>query len=112
MRFVLAGIILVTSIMSLQSAFAQYYNTTTGNYGEDPNNPNSADNIIIKYCLDHADRVGQVRMLSKTWYPLIWFLYIMMEKHVNRSMTNIQRFCQEFDFNKQLAESRERLLKA
>jgi hypothetical protein len=40
---------------SLQLAFAQpFYNGTTGNYGDDPNNPNNAENIIIKYCIDHA----------------------------------------------------------
>jgi hypothetical protein len=34
-----------------------YYNTTIGNYGE-PDNPNNADNIIIKYCIDHANLDG------------------------------------------------------
>jgi hypothetical protein len=44
---------------SLKLAFAQLpYNTTTGKYVDDPNNPNNADNIIIKYCIDHADLVA------------------------------------------------------
>ena len=81
-----------TAEFPLQFAFAQpYYNATTGNYGDDPNNPNNADNIIIKYCLDHADRVEQVRMQFKTWQLRVWFLHITMEKHANKSMTNIQR---------------------
>jgi hypothetical protein len=56
----LAGFI-QRNLLVLPLAYGQYYNTTTGNYGEDPNNPNNADNIIIKYCLEH-DGLQQVRM--------------------------------------------------
>lgn len=52
---------------SLQLAFAQpYYNSTTGNYGDDPNNPNNAENIIIKYCIDHADLVAEGQNVVQT----------------------------------------------
>jgi hypothetical protein len=53
----LAGFI-QRNMFVLPLAYGQYYNSTTGNYGEDPNNPNNADNIIIKYCLEHADLVA------------------------------------------------------
>ena len=50
-------------------AFAQpYYNSTTGNYGDDPNNPNNAKNIIIKYCIDHADLVGEGHNVVQTLF--------------------------------------------
>jgi hypothetical protein len=53
----LAGI-LQRNLFVLPLAYGQpYYNTTTGNYGE-PDNPNNADNIIIKYCLEHTDLVA------------------------------------------------------
>jgi hypothetical protein len=97
MRFVIAGIALVISIMSSQLAFAQYYNTTTGNYGEDPNNPNSADNIIIKYCLDHGVAAGQNVVQDLVSSGMVPSYYDGKTcQQVNDEHTVI---IQEFDFN-------------
>ena len=71
----LAGF-LQRNLFILPLAYGQpYYNTTTGNYGE-PDNPNNADNIIIKYCLDHANLVaaGQnvVQDLTRL-HGILWY---------------------------------------
>ena len=68
----LVGIIIIASMLfviltgvKLARGFNAFgYNATTGNY-EDPNNPNNAENIIIQYCIDHADRVAMEKMLSR-----------------------------------------------
>ena len=102
-----------TAEFSLQFAFAQpYYNATTGNYGDDPNNPNNADNIIIKYCLDHADRVaaGQNVVEDLATSGMVPSYYNGKTcQQVNDEHTAI---IQEFDWNKRLKESHESLLKS
>ena len=66
----LAGI-LQRNLFILPLAYGQpYYYTTTGNYGE-PDNPNNADNIIIKYCLDHANLVGRSECSSRL--GILWY---------------------------------------
>jgi hypothetical protein len=88
-----------------------YYNTTTGNYGE-PDNPNNADNIIIKYCLDHADLVaaGQnvvQELVSSGMVPSYYDGKTCQE--VNDEHTSI---IQANDFNKRLEEAQDSLRNA
>jgi len=53
------GIVLALATGMNQHVSAQHdYNATTGNYMDDPDNPNNAENIIIQYCIDHADKVA------------------------------------------------------
>jgi hypothetical protein len=86
-----------------------YYNTTTGNYGE-PDNPNNADNIIIKYCLDHADLVaaGQnvvQHLVSSGMVPSFYDGKTCQQVNQEHTLT-----IQENALNKRLEESRKSLL--
>jgi hypothetical protein len=109
------SIIVVILILSfgLQLAFAQpYYNSTTGNYGDDPNNPNNADNIIIKYCLEHADLVaaGQNVVQDLVTSGMVPSYYDGKScQQVNQEHTAI---IQEDAWNKRLEESHQSLLKS
>lgn len=50
--------ILITLKYAHGQGFFGDFNQTTGNYISDPNNPNNAENKILQYCIDHADRVA------------------------------------------------------
>ena len=100
------------NLFGLSLAYGQpYYNETTGNYGE-PDNPNNADNIIIKYCLDHADRVAAGQnvvqdLVSSGMVPSYYDGKTCQQ--VNQEHTSIT---QENDFNKRLEESQDSLRNA
>ena len=98
---------------SLQLAYGQpYYNTTTGNYGDDPNNPNNADNIIIKYCLDNANLVaaGQNVVQDLVTSGMVPSYYDGKTcQQVNDKYTVI---IQEYDWNRRLEESNKRFSEA
>jgi hypothetical protein len=100
------------NLFGLSLAYGQpYYNETTGNYGE-PDNPNNADNIIIKYCLDHADRVaaGQNVVQDLVSSGMVHSYYDGKTcQQVNQEHTSIT---QENDFNKRLEESQDSLRNA
>ena len=78
----------------------------------DPDNPNNADNIIIKYCLDHADRVAAGQnvdqdLVSSGMVPSYYDGKTCQQ--VNQEHTSIT---QENDFNKRLEESQDSLRNA
>jgi hypothetical protein len=45
--------------------YANYPNDTLGFRIYDPNDPNSPENIVIQYCILHADRVAQGMNVSQ-----------------------------------------------
>lgn len=99
-------------LVSLKIALGQpYYNETTGNYGE-PDNPNNADNIIIKYCLDHADRVAAGQnvvqdLVSSGMVPSFYDGRTCQQVNDEHTST-----IQENNFNKRLEESNKRFSEA
>jgi hypothetical protein len=100
------------NLFVLPLAYAQYYNSTTGNYGDDPNNPNNADNIIIKYCLENANLVaaGQNVVQDLVISGMVPSYYDGKScQQVNQEHTMI---IQEYDWNKRLKESNKRFSEA
>ncbi|MGC2425871.1 MAG: hypothetical protein WA421_02450 [Nitrososphaeraceae archaeon] len=105
----LAGF-LQPNLFILPLAYGQpYYYTTTGNYGE-PDNPNNADNIIIKYCLDHANLVAAGQnvvqdLVSSGMVPSYYDGKTCQQVNQEHTLT-----IQENALNKRLEESRKSLL--
>ena len=97
-----------TAEFSLPLAFAQYYNTTTGNYGEDSNNPNNADNIIIKYCLEHADKVAAAQKVVQDLVTSGMVPSYYDRKSCQQVNDEHTAIIQEYDWNKRLEESNKR----
>lgn len=54
------GVLVVISVGMLSSqAEAQDFNKTFGNVSKSPEDPSNPENIIIKYCIQNADKVAQ-----------------------------------------------------
>jgi len=54
------GVLVVISIgMFFNQTEAQDFNKTFGNVSKSPDDPNNPENIIIKYCVQNADKVAQ-----------------------------------------------------
>jgi hypothetical protein len=53
------GVLVVISVGILSNqAEAQDFNKTFGNVSKSPNDPSNPENIIIKYCIQNADKVA------------------------------------------------------
>jgi hypothetical protein len=54
------GVLVVISIgMFFNQTEAQDFNKTFGNVSKSPDDPNNPENIIIKYCVQNANKVAQ-----------------------------------------------------
>jgi hypothetical protein len=54
------GVLVVISVGMLSSqAEAQDFNKTFGNVSKSPEDPSNPENLIIKYCIQNADKVAQ-----------------------------------------------------
>ena len=54
------GVLVVISVGMLSNqAEAQDFNKTFGNVSKSPDDPSNPENIIIKYCVQNADKVAQ-----------------------------------------------------
>ena len=54
------GVLVVVSVGMLSNqAEAQDFNKTFGNISKSPNDPSNPENIIIKYCIQNANKVAQ-----------------------------------------------------
>jgi hypothetical protein len=54
------GVLVVVSVGMLSNqAEAQDFNKTFGNISKSPDDPSNPENIIMKYCIQNADKVAQ-----------------------------------------------------
>ena len=60
--------------------------------------------VIIKYCLDHADKVAVGQDVVQEVVSSGMVPSSMMENHANKLMTNIHRLFKNFNLIKRLAE--------
>lgn len=113
----LAAVVILNVGMKAQNnfdlVFAQpFYNTTTGNYGDDPNNPNNADNIIIKYCLENANLVAAGQNVAQDLVTSGMVPSYYNGKTCQQVNDEHTAIIQEFDWNKRLEEGNKRFLEA